>query len=82
MKMKTHRKQLGLSQPEYAPIVGMSQAHVCRMEKEFYTASLGQALEVEQRTGGAVMAEDLPLTDRSRKALKRLRAQMKALKAS
>jgi transcriptional regulator with XRE-family HTH domain len=77
MELKQHRDSLSLTQREYAHVLGMSQVHVSRLERDLAVASLDQALEIERRTGYLVRAEDVPLKPSTQIALKRLRAQMR-----
>lgn len=82
MTLYQYRDNRGISQYDLADLLGVKQATVSRLEAEDRTASLILALEIERRTGGEVEAEHLPITPRTRRAIRRLRSQMRALKAS
>lgn len=59
MDIKTLRKNLGLSQEDFAPLIGLkSKSHVCVLENTGKT-SVRVALEIERLSGGAIPAERL-----------------------
>ena len=59
MDIASLRKDLGLSQEEFAPRIGLkSKGHVCELEAG-KTPSIRVAIEIEKVSGGRIRAADL-----------------------
>lgn len=69
MKLSDFLIDKGWTQVQLAEKVGCDPATVCRAVAEQGTISLGLALRFQAATDGAVRAEDLPISQRSREAL-------------
>ena len=56
-------------------------ASLFRIKRRQRTTSVGTALAIERATAGVVRAEELPLTRRTRKGLKEMRANLSELRS-
>lgn len=69
MKLSDWLRKQGWTQEQLAQHVGCEQATVSRIAAGKVSISLALALKIQQVTDGQVMAEDLPISERSREAL-------------
>ena len=81
MTLHRWRTKNNLTQTEAAKRLGITQVFVCRIETGSVNVSLSMALEIERRLCPDVRAEDLPMSAETRKAMRRLRAQMRPIKS-
>lgn len=81
MKLEDYRKKYGLLGQDLAEDLGISQATVSRLESGKQMAKMELAMEIERLTGYEVKAEDLPLSDTTRAAVRRLRQRMTSLES-
>ena len=64
----------GLTEVEFAERCGVDQPTINRIRSGARKSSLAVALRIEQVTGGEVTADELPMTDWSRRMVRALRA--------
>jgi len=55
--LATYRKRAGLTQVQFAALLGISQGMACRLETGVARPSLDLAVKIERVTGGAVPVE-------------------------
>lgn len=72
MRLSDHFKTRG-NQIRLARKLDCAQSHLSKIAKRKAKASVTFALEIERGTEGEVSAEEVPMTKRSRAALRQLR---------
>jgi len=73
MKLRRFLAESPLTQAALASRAGLDQSTVSRIAAGKKNASLAVALKIEQASGGLVRAEELPISQATRKALRLVR---------
>jgi hypothetical protein len=82
MTLAKWMKKADRTDESLARAVGCHRSTITRIRSKERTANAGLALAIELETGGEVQAEELPLSDRARGALRMFRQAELRLRAS